>query len=76
MGFVPPVGVDLIHFLELGIAVTDELLHALGLGVEAVVRGEGHLRLGPAAMALDLLALGGIGHLAGAADAGDRVLDP
>ena len=45
MGFVPPVGVDLIHFLELGVAIADELLHALGLGVEAVVRGERHLGL-------------------------------
>jgi hypothetical protein len=49
----------------------DELLHALGLRVEAVGRGEGHLGLSPGAVPFDLLTLGRIGRLAGTADAGE-----
>ncbi len=71
MGFVPPVRVDLVHFLELAVAVADELAHALGFGEEALVGGQADLRLGPGPMPFDLRALRGIGDLAGAADAGE-----
>ena len=60
-----------VHFLELGVAVADELLHAFGLGVEPLGGGQRHLRRRPLAVSFDLMTLGGIRDLPGAADAGE-----